>query len=304
VTLLLANFTVLRFVIVATANPGAIVVRDVVFDGHVSGTYDSMGRYATRFVDCGLVVFSRCTIDTGLGTWGFERSPLMMEGSTMSKNQFLTQSGTSFLSHGLVDIREGDAWITNSTMVGQSGNWLNPGNASSAFRVCDRVNLYFSGNCRIEGGTFYGTSSHSHWILNFCSLRPADFPHVFFDPSTTIVGPWSGDLVPHPGPQTGVEFTLSPGTLQVTQHAPPSAPTLLLIGPVQTTPWNFLIGPVFLDPLHLWTDFVVSPPTGPTVRTICVPPTIPYGAMAGIQGFSVSPSGDLLTSNATIVGFW
>lgn len=105
-------------------------------------------------------------------------------------------------------------------------------------------------------------------------------------------------------PQTGLVPTEQPGQIDFQQITEPSAPTILLLAPLQTTPWNFVIGPVFLDPTNLWSDLAVAPASGVLTRTLLIPPTIPPGQWVGAQAFSLDSTGRIMASNVTTVGVW
>ena len=99
-------------------------------------------------------------------------------------------------------------------------------------------------------------------------------------------------------------ISADPTALQVTHYTVPSSLAALAIGPVTTTPWTYLVGPVFVDPVGM-TDYLdIAPLSGPLQRTFPLPPGLPPGTHACLQAFELLPSGTLLTSNATIAGLW
>jgi hypothetical protein len=195
------------------------------------------------------------------------------------------------------------AWISGCTMTGQSAISQNPTWASGPIVVCNGAEVHVSGGSYLESGQYYGGGYAE--VFRRCSTLPG-FPNneIFIDPSNQVIGPIIPNNNFHFDPETGVRYTMASNTLQIDHHAPPSAPVLLLLSPLQATPWTYVIGPVFLDPTNLWSDLAVAPASGPLVRTFAVPPTIPFGSTVGVQAFALSPTGELLASNATMVGIW
>jgi hypothetical protein len=282
------------FRITCTSNPGSIVFQNV--------SVLPVGHWVVpqTFTDCDLVVFSHCTIDMADLTWKFFRSRLMLDDTTMFKT---TPAGsTGIWWSGLLYAEDSEVRIAGSTLTGPSAPPGYPGRSDEALTVRGATRVYIASSSRLEGGQYVG--GRSAWIEELGG-PPNGVAEVYYDPSTAFVsGPLQAGLTLVQTPQCGLRTIRFPATVQIQQRGEAYAPTILLMAPLQATPWNFVIGPVYLDPTNLWSDLALAPGNGQLTRTFAIPPTIPLGQWVGVQAFELTAQNALLASNATVVGIW
>ncbi|MGE3172045.1 MAG: hypothetical protein AB7O97_05415 [Planctomycetota bacterium] len=289
---------------------GPITLDRVIVTAHsqmIAGmTYTSVHPW-TRFVDCDLVTFSHCTIDTVDTSWQFIRSRGMIDDTTML--QSMSWQGLMAIQVWLGALRAEDSelWISGSTIIGPSP-WTTlsgAGNLSGPALYLCRSTVHVGGGSAITGGTSYFGTQYAPFGNVGCWRNPADWPHIYHDSSVLLRHGLAGDIVYHAGPQAAVRYTQTATTLTIQHHfdQQPGA-TLLLIGQHRLPAWSDVIGPVFLDGLTAWSDLRLAPQTGPVTHTFAIPPGIPPGTLLAVQAFNWLQPDTFLTSNVTTVGFW
>ncbi|MGE3175806.1 MAG: hypothetical protein AB7O97_24500 [Planctomycetota bacterium] len=298
------------FFLDCTACAGAITLDRVTVTAHsplVSGMAYTSVRPSTRFVDCDLVTFSHCTIDTVDTSWQFVRSRGMIDDTTMEQSLSYAGLVGNQLWLGALRAEDSELWISGSTITGPSPTTSLSGAGHSsgpAVYLC-RSTVHVGGGSAITGGTSYFGTQYAPFGNVSCWRNPADWPHIYHDSSVLLRHGLAGNIVYHAGPQAAVRYTQTATTLTIAHHfdQQPGA-TLLLIGQHQLPAWSDVIGPVFLDGLTAWSDLRLAPQTGPVTHTFAIPPGIPPGTLLAVQAFNWLQPDTFLTSNVTTVGFW
>jgi hypothetical protein len=195
-------------------------------------------------------------------------------------------------------------YASASTIEGSRGV---PGFNSDKYAIglSARSTVTLSAGSTLIGGVS-SVFGRTHWTVDYGHvLNPPQSSTLRYDPSAQLIGgPGQLGLIEIQETQTGLLTIESPGQVAIQQFTEPQAPTFLLMGPFQTTPWDYVIGPVFIDPNNVWSDLAVAPVSGILTRTFTIPPTIPIGQWVGAQAFSLDSTGRIMASNVTTVGVW
>lgn len=255
-----------------------------------------------RFIDCRMIVLRNCSIDRGDIRWIFLRSRVMMSAATFVQSHPLASALNGALSDTMV-LDASELYASSSTIQGSVGV---PGFPSVAWAIglySNSTVVASSGTSLVGGVNSFG---RTHWTYDYGLVQvPPRTSTLRYDPSVQLIGgQGQAGMIEIQELQTGVQTVESPGQITVVQHTPPSAPSFLLMGTLQTTPWTQIIGPVYIDLTNVWSDLQVAPASGVLNRTFPIPPTIPFGQWAGIQAFALDSTGRLMTSNVSTVGVW
>lgn len=286
--------------------PGAILFEDVTFTLDWVQFSVSWPPFNAEWLDCDLVSLRGCTIDRGDLRWRLHRSKMTMTNCTMVQSPAFTMGfgmgitetlllDSSHLTLSASSIRGGDAYST-----GPFGQVVG---GSEAIHLRNSSTIVMGAGSVLQGGND-GFGGRDRWTFDeTLATAPST---LWRDASCQLVGGPFGQCCPleYVQPQTGIVPTESPGQIQIEQTTEPSAPTILLLAPLQTTPWSFVIGPVYLDPTNLWSDLSIAPASGVLTRTLTIPPSIPIGQWVGAQAFSLDSTGRIMASNVTTVGVW
>ncbi|MEQ1632530.1 MAG: hypothetical protein ABL997_09165, partial [Planctomycetota bacterium] len=286
--------------------PGAILFEDVTFTLDWVQFSVSWPPFNAEWLDCDLVSLRGCTIDRGDLRWRLHRSKMTMTNCTMVQSPAFTMGfGMGITETLLLDssrltltastIRGGDAYST-----GPFGQVMG---GSEAIHLRNSSTIIMGASSVLMGGTDT-IGGRNRWTYDeTLTTSPST---LWRDASCQLIGRALVQCCPleYVQPQTGIVPTESPGQIQIEQTTEPSAPTILLLAPLQTTPWSFVIGPVYLDPTNLWSDLSIAPASGVLTRTLTIPPSIPIGQWVGAQAFSLDSTGRIMASNVTTVGVW
>jgi len=255
-----------------------------------------------RFIDCRLIVLRNCSIDRGDIRWIFLRSKVMMSNTVFVQSHPLASALNGALSDTMV-LDASELCAASSVIEGSNGvsGFLS---VKYAIGLYSRSTVTLSAGSRLRGGI--NSNGTTHWTRDYSlTLTPPEPSELRYDPSVQLIGgQGQAGMIEIQELQTGLQTVESPGQITVVQHTPPLAPTFLLMGSLQTTPWTHIIGPVYIDLTNVWSDLQVAPASGVLNRTFPIPPTIPFGQWAGIQAFALESTGRLMTSNVSTVGVW
>ncbi|MGE3173874.1 MAG: hypothetical protein AB7O97_14715 [Planctomycetota bacterium] len=284
--------------LVLDANAGAIVLSEVQIGG-VQGF--SLISSASTWTDCALVVVERCNVDVADGPFGIVRSKVVVTSSTFVHTSPLSFSLGVFLP-GTLKLSDSELWITASTIRGPSAITSTPPRAffaSPPLLAC-RSTAHLGPGTTLVGG-LDGTGLQLPAMGNTCVSGQAQ-PEVYLDPTVITVGGLGVNIVFHHGDLAGLSYTVTPTTLQVDHLYGPAGASLLVLGPLTSTPWSGAgIGPVFVDVANAWSDLRLALLPGPSTRTFAIPPGLPPGLLLGAQALTLVPPGTLLTSNVAAI---
>ncbi|MGE3173872.1 MAG: hypothetical protein AB7O97_14705 [Planctomycetota bacterium] len=277
------------------SNAGSIVVTRAT----VRATTPTLA--AGRFVDCVQVIFDHCQVDVADRPWEFVRSR-----STVHDSTFVHSSPGSFTMGwffpGTLDLTDSELWLASSTIRGPSALSSTPPRAyfaSNPLYVC-RSTVHVGPGTTLEGG-LDGTGLRYPAFYNSCFVSNP-LPVVHVDPSAQTIGGLGADVTYHHGSLAGLSYTVTPTTLQVDHLYGPAGASLLVLGPLTSTPWSGGgIGPVFVDVANAWSDLRLALLPGPSTRTFAIPPGLPPGLLLGAQALTLVPPGTLLTSNVAAI---
>ena len=256
----------------------------------------------SRFIDCRLIVLRDCYVDRGDIRWIFLRSKVMMSNTTFVQSHPAASALNGSLSDTMI-LDASEFYAASSTIQGSNG-------VSGFLSVAWAIGLYSNATVVASSGTSLvgGVNSfgRTHWTYDYGLVQvPPRTSTLRYDPSVQLIGgQGQAGMIEIQELQTGLQTLESPGQITVVQHTPPLAPTFLLMGSLQTTPWTHIIGPVYIDVTNVWSDLQIAPASGVLSRTFSIPPTIPVGQWAGIQAFALDSTGRLMTSNVSTVGVW
>ncbi|MGE3171579.1 MAG: hypothetical protein AB7O97_03070 [Planctomycetota bacterium] len=282
-----------------TSNAGTIVLSDV----RVAGLLDiSLLGPINRWVDCALVVVTGCQIDVADAPWRVERTRLAVANSDFEHSS--PNLISSLYWPGVLDLQDSTLWSTNSEFRGPSTSLTTPPlsfAASPPLYLC-RSTVYLGPGTAVVGGVD-GAGSRRPGFSNACFGDP-DLPEVYLDGSVQTIGGLGSSIVYHHTDLSGLSHTLTPTTLQLDHLYGPPGASLLVLGPLTSTPWSGAgVGPVFVDLPSAWSDLRLALVPGPSTRTFAVPPGIPPGTVLGAQALTLIPPATLLTSNVTAIVF-
>lgn len=290
----------------ATACAGSLVFERVRFGPENQSFVNILGPSDSPWTDCSLVAFRDCVLNIGNYRWNLLRTVMTMTNCALSQLAYI-RIGLGGTIYETMMLDSSQLILTSSTVEGgnsyvssQTG-FVRGG--SHAIHLRNSSTIVMGAGSAILGGTDgFGGRVRWTWEENLATAPST----LWRDASCQLVGFQFQQCCPleYIQPQTGIVPTESPGQIQIQQFTEPSAPTILLLAPLQTTPWNFVIGPVFLDPSNLWSDLAVAPASGLLTRTLAIPPTIPPGQWVGAQAFSLDSTGRIMASNVTTVGVW
>ena len=255
-----------------------------------------------RFIDCRMIVLRNCSIDRGDIRWIFLRSRVMMSATTFVQSHPMASALNGALSDTMI-LDASELYASSSTIQGSIGV---PGFPSVAWAIglYSNASVVASSGTSLVGGV--NSFGRTHWTYDYGLVQvPPRTSTLRYDPSVQLIGgQGQAGMIEIQELQTGLQTLESPGQITVVQHTPPLAPTFLLMGSLQTTPWTQIIGPVYIDVTNVWSDLQIAPASGVLSRTFPIPPTIPFGQWAGIQAFALESTGRLMTSNVSTVGVW
>lgn len=252
------------------------------------------------FRDNALMVFSDCVFDTLSGSLPFVRCKVMMNNTQVIRTNPGAGSGNSS-----VTLLDSEMHLAGSSIRGADGNALNSA-SSSAVRFTSgstRGKLLINRSSRLEAGVnTFGSRATAVTMIGTASACMAHL--VERDPLATIIEGVPGGCMPITvTPVSGLRTSQVQNVLQIDHDTTPNAPAILLMAPLQTTPWDNIIGPCFLDQNFVWSSFAVAPVAGALRHTFTIPPTIPLGQWVGVQAFEFdAPRNRVIGTNVTVVG--
>jgi len=252
------------------------------------------------FRDNALLVFSGCAFDNTTGWLPFTRTKVMMDSTVLLRSG--PGAGSTAPSIYLLD---SELHLAGCQLWGANWSSLNAG--SSPVVEFDQASahgaLYVNETCRLEAGV-NAFGSRSAAVRFQVAATDCGRAQVYLDPNATIIEGTTSYCMPVTRiPVSGLRTTSTAGTVQIHHDTTPSALTILLMAPLQTTPWNNILGPVFLDQNFVWSSLDVAPANGPLTRTFAIPPTIPLGQWVGVQAFEYDQLNNrVIGTNVSIVG--
>ena len=277
----------------ATNNRGVIV-----FDNMLVGFFIPFG--GPTFTDCDLVVITHSDI------WDQTDRPLRF---TRSRVVVMDSSIRAFIgpiggAGGAIHVTSGTAWLMNSFIEGQWGDAQFPNSQQPGMSVTG-AEVFVCTGTTIRGGQPYGGG-----LRRIAIYDAGGVPHVpslvhwdFTDATIVLDRPPQMNTIN--GAVPALHFTLGPASIHFTQKSIPTSLTLLAAGPIGTTPWPTIAGPSFVDPANLvLSDIRIAPATGLVPRSYYIPPGLPPGLRLGFQGFELSGTNRLFTTNPTVFGLW
>ncbi|MGE3173873.1 MAG: hypothetical protein AB7O97_14710 [Planctomycetota bacterium] len=284
--------------LVLSANAGTVVLSGLQIDGFQNFTLTTS---ATIWTDCALVIVDRCNVDVSDGPFAAVRSRVVVLGSTFRHSSPLASLASWFLP-GTLHLTDSELWITASTIRGPSAITSTPPRAffaSSPLYVC-RSTVHLGPATTLEGGVD-GTGLRLTAFYNSC-INSQPWPPVYVDPSVQAIGGLGPRMTYVHGSLAGLSYSVTPTTLQVDHLYGPAGASLLVLGPLASTPWSGGgIGPVFVDVANAWSDLRLALLPGPSTRTFAIPPGLPPGLLLGAQALTLIPPGTLLTSNVAAI---
>ncbi|MEQ1632555.1 MAG: hypothetical protein ABL997_09290 [Planctomycetota bacterium] len=271
---------------------GAVVLRRI-----VAAEFDPVAIPAPR--DNALMIFSECSMELGYASLRFLRCKVMMNNSGLSRARALFGSPAA-----TVILDSSELHLAGCVIDGASPT-IGVQPSSPAVEFVTGGKLFVNEGCRLVGG-LQRTGFRSPWV-HFQPAQPADCirAEVEYDPAATVVQGTNPlacmrvTMTPQSGLRTSTQFNI----LHIDHDTTPNAPAILLMAPLQATPWNTFLGPIFLDQNFVWASLGVAPTFRPLRRSFVIPPTIPSGQWVGVQAFELDTQNNtLLATNVTVVG--
>lgn len=250
--------------------------------------------------DNALMVFSDCVIDTLDGSLPFVRCKVMMNNTQVIRTNAGAGSGNAS-----VTLLDSELHLAGSSIRGSDATTLSAA-SSSAVQFTNgstRGRLLINRSSRLEAGV--NTFGSRETAVTMIGTTTACMAHlVERDPLATIIEGFPGGCMPITvTPVSGLRTSQVQNVLQIDHDTIPNAPAILLMAPLQTTPWDYIIGPCFLDQNFVWSSFAVAPAAGALRHTFTIPPTIPLGQWVGVQAFEYdAPRNRVIGTNVTVVG--
>jgi hypothetical protein len=251
-----------------------------------------------NFTDCDLVMITRCTT-LNMGQVGIVRSRAAILGCQIHK---LLDTFIPF-PHTL-RVESSTVWIADSLIEGDSGNANYP-NTYGAAIYADPSQFYLGHGTTLLGGTNFFGGPRLYAVTSSVTSPPFGNPILHWDQTDTSVvldGPIQWTVASEP--VSALKFAENAGTLTFDQHSIPLSLTLLCAAPIQTAPWTTIAGPAYFDPGNvLLSSLAVASNTGSTSRAYTIPPGLPPITLC-FQGFELTPTGGLATTNPAVWGMW
>lgn len=244
--------------------------------------------------NCRLVVASTCQIKQSSG--------FMVTDSTFMVDRITTEyNGIELAGWPPITGVRSRVWVSNSTLRAQSC-WLQ---AWDVGILLENSDLWVGPNTTVIGGTrcFGGaTAIDDGWrsSTNTCSNYTIPPSRIRIDPTAQLLGGLPSCPNITVGPQSAVWSTRSGSTLTVEQRGTPLSVTVLALGPFDPVSIPGLLTPLTVD-LDQSLLCMSSLPLGGALQwPFAIPPSLPPGFVIGIQAGTISPTGELSLSNASV----